>query len=126
IIEGLKEIHDNQRFHGDFHPGNILFDDRDVRITDMGLSRKVGDTGKTGSVHGIEEYMAPEVLEGKPYTQAADIYSFGKIMYFVATGKQPSDNNSLELKRVKTPKCYIDLTEKCWHSNPHDRPSTFE
>ena len=34
-------------------------------------------------------YVAPEVLRGKPYTQAADTYSFGMVMYFVATGKQP-------------------------------------
>jgi serine/threonine protein kinase len=32
--------------------------------------------------------VAPKVLRGKSYTQAADIYSFGMIMYFVATGRQ--------------------------------------
>jgi serine/threonine protein kinase len=33
-------------------------------------------------------YIAPEVLRGGPYFQAADIYSFGMIMHFIATGKQ--------------------------------------
>ncbi|GES99259.1 kinase-like domain-containing protein [Rhizophagus clarus] len=34
-------------------------------------------------------YVAPEVLNGKRYTQAADIYSFGMFMYVVASGIQP-------------------------------------
>jgi serine/threonine protein kinase len=38
---------------------------------------------------GLLPYVAPEILKGKLYTQAADIYSFGMIMYFVGTGKQP-------------------------------------
>ena len=39
-------------------------------------------------------YVAPKVLKLKPYTQAADVYSFGMIMYFVVTGKQPFENHA--------------------------------
>ncbi|RIA89835.1 kinase-like domain-containing protein [Glomus cerebriforme] len=85
-------------------------------------------------------YVAPEVLRGKPYTQAADIYSFGMIMYFVATEKQPfatcAHDNILalnicngirpEINEPEAPKCYIDLMRKCWDSNPDNRPSAIE
>jgi serine/threonine protein kinase len=54
----------------------------------MGLCREVDNTDET-KVYGIIPHVAPEVLRGKPYTQMADIYSFGMIMYFVATERQP-------------------------------------
>src|SRR6185312_14612547 len=83
---------------------------------------------------------APEVLKGKSYTKAADIYSFGMIMYFVATGGQPfancaHDQNLLiqicsgirpEINKQEVPECYIDLMKKCWDSNSSNRPSISE
>ncbi|PKB92809.1 hypothetical protein RhiirA5_443312, partial [Rhizophagus irregularis] len=59
----------------------------------------------------------------KPYTQAADIYSFGMIMYVIATRRQPFDDcahdgvlalkicNGIrpEINDKIAPKCYIDL-----------------
>ncbi|PKC59049.1 kinase-like protein [Rhizophagus irregularis] len=85
-------------------------------------------------------YVAPEVLRGKPYTQAADIYSFGMIMYFTATGRQPFANcphdkflalgicNGIrpEVNELEAPKYYIVLMKKCWDQNPENRPNSFE
>ena len=91
IISGLKEIHEKNMVHCDFHTGNILiksdgFMRNDAYISDMGLCGKVGNLDKT-EIYGVMPYVAPEVLSGKPYTQAADIYSFGMIMYFIITGR---------------------------------------
>ncbi|RGB29603.1 kinase-like domain-containing protein [Rhizophagus diaphanus] len=80
-------------------------------------------------------YVAP-VLRGKPYTLAADIYSFGMIMYFVATEKQPfanCANDELlaldickgirpEINEPEAPKCYVDIMKKCWDTDPNNRP----
>ncbi|GES83982.1 kinase-like domain-containing protein [Rhizophagus clarus] len=44
-------------------------------ISDMGLCKKIDDNDET-KIYGVMPYVAPEVLKGKPYTQAADIYSF--------------------------------------------------
>ncbi|PKK63210.1 hypothetical protein RhiirC2_789234 [Rhizophagus irregularis] len=158
IINGLNEIHQNHIVHRNFHIGNILFtkmdpDDKDyinynynhindryeACISDIGLFRKIGDTDKT-NIYGVMPYVAPEVLKGKPYTRAADIYSFGMIMYVVATGKQPFANcahdKSLilniysgvrpELNEKIAPKCYIDLMKKCWNLDPDNRPGSVE
>src|ERR1044071_4643418 len=84
--------------------------------------------------------VAPEVLKGNPYAKAADIYSFGMIMYFVATGCQPFSNcahdkllaikicNGIrpEINKQEIPKCYIDLMKKCWDSDSSNRPSISE
>ncbi|CAB4399062.1 unnamed protein product [Rhizophagus irregularis] len=85
-------------------------------------------------------YIAPEVLRGNPYTQAADIYSLGMVMYFVATGRQPFDDCAHddllalgicdgirpEINVPKAPKSYIDLMKKCWDSTPENRPNITE
>src|SRR5207248_6255944 len=91
-------------------------------------------------IYGVMPYVAPEVLRGKPYTQAADIYSFGMVMYFIATGRQPFANcaydqdltlsicNGIrpEINEKEAPKCYIDLMKKCWDPNPDNRPNAEE
>src|SRR5437764_1720969 len=83
IIAGLGKIHEKNMIHRDFHIGNILlYNDYGSLISDMGLCGEVGYIDLT-KIYGVMPYVAPEVLRGKPYTQVADIYSFGMIMYFV-------------------------------------------
>jgi serine/threonine protein kinase len=108
-------------------------------ISDMGLCKEVSDTNKV-EIYGVMPYMAPEILRGSPYTQAADIYSFGMIMYFTATGNQPftkcAHDHKLSLdicngirpniNEPEAPKCYIDLMKRCWDSNPNNRPKATE
>ncbi|RGB22436.1 kinase-like domain-containing protein, partial [Rhizophagus diaphanus] len=90
--------------------------------------------------YGVISYLAPEVLRCKAYTQAADIYSFGMIMYFTATGKQPFANcandhyltldicngTRPEINKLEVPKCYTDLMKRCWNTNADNRPNANE
>ncbi|GBC08412.1 hypothetical protein RclHR1_00810004 [Rhizophagus clarus] len=142
-IEGLNKIHQKQMVHHDFHIGNILFTKTDNNynacISDIGFYRKIDDIDET-SIYGVMPYVSPEVLGGNPYTQAADIYSFGMIMYFVATGKQPFDDcdhdeilalnicNGIrpEINDQIIPKCYSNLMKQCWDSNPENRPNSIK
>ncbi|POG72942.1 kinase-like domain-containing protein [Rhizophagus irregularis DAOM 181602=DAOM 197198] len=105
----------------------------------MGLCGKADNIDKT-NVYGVMPYVAPEVLRGNSYTQAADIYSFGMIMYFIATGRQPFSNHAHDevlaldicngirpdINDQEAPKCYIDLMKWCWNSNPDNRPNVAE
>ena len=153
IIGGLIKIHEKKMVHCDFHTGNILFGNNimfinndeityfrnHAYISDMGLCGEVGNVDAT-KIYGVMPYVAPEVLRGKPYTQAADIYSFGMVMYFVATGRQPfadcAHDQDLalnicnrirpEITEKDAPKCYIDLMKKCWDPNPDNRPNASE
>src|ERR1051325_2268310 len=146
IIDGLIKIHQQQMVHRDFHTGNILFERLDIingrnrtYISDMGLCGEVDNMNK-GNIYGVMPYVAPEVLRGKSYTREADIYSFGMIMYFVATGRQPFANCAHdhqlaldickgvrpEIDELEAPKCYVDLVKKCWSSNPISRPNVTE
>jgi serine/threonine protein kinase len=132
--------------HRDLHTGNILFfansinfDGNILSISDMGLCGKIDNIDET-NVYGVMPYVASEVLRGKSYTQAADIYSFGMIMYFVATGKQPLADRAHdeflaldickgirpEINELGVPKIYVDLMKKCWDLNPGNRPNSIE
>jgi serine/threonine protein kinase len=139
--------------HRDLHTGNILilphieyFANSNliskICISDMGLCREVSNISNTDEtkIYGVMPYVAPEVLRGQPHTQAADIYSFGMIMYFIATGRQPFANcahdNILalnicndfrpEINEQENPKRYIELMKKCWNPNPDNRPKAIE
>jgi serine/threonine protein kinase len=126
--------------HHNFHTGNILIQNQNMCfISDIGLYGKFDNTNQT-QIYGVMPYVAPEVLKGKSYTQAADIYSLGMVMYFIATGKQPfyncahDQNLALnicegtrpELNESEAPKCYIDLMKGCWDTNPDTRPKVNE
>ncbi|RIA94520.1 kinase-like domain-containing protein [Glomus cerebriforme] len=105
----------------------------------MGLCGEVDNMDET-KIYGVMPYVAPEVLRGKPYTQAADVYSFGMIMYFIATGKQPFSDRAHdeilvlsicngirpEINEPEAPKCYIDLMKRCLDSNPENRPNSIK
>ncbi|RIB13924.1 kinase-like domain-containing protein [Gigaspora rosea] len=136
----LDFIHDNAGYiHADFHSGNILQDQSTSEntqsyIADLGLSNEnvSGD-----EIYGVMPYVAPEVLSGKQqFTQAADIYGFGIIMTEMSTGQRPFDGRKFDIKlsveicrglrpkfAPETPKCYIELAEKCMNSDPQKRPS---
>ncbi|EXX74211.1 uncharacterized protein OCT59_003761 [Rhizophagus irregularis] len=141
IINGLKEIHQKNLVHRDFHTGNILFlnfidnFNNCVSISDMGLCGEVGNIDET-KIYGVMPYVAPEVLRGNHYTQAD---SFGMVMYFVATGRQPFGNRAHdydlaldickgigpEISEPEVPRCYIDLMKKCWDLDKNNRPDVF-
>src|SRR5436853_6531018 len=90
---GLNNLHNSGLTHQDFHPENLLFKNvKHLLITDFGLCNLAIQSSQSNDIYGVMPYVAPEVLKGKSYTKAADIYSFGMIMYFVATGRQPFAN----------------------------------
>ncbi|CAI2169526.1 7549_t:CDS:2, partial [Funneliformis geosporum] len=79
-------------------------------------------------------YIAPEVLQGKPLTEAADIYSFGMIMWTISAGVLPWCNrthdsqlfNEITSGEIRTPKVYTHLMTRCWDDDPSSRPNTSE
>src|SRR6266511_4186970 len=126
IIFGLNIIHQEQLIHHDLHSGNILYFrwlPQETMIADLGLS--VSADQEPSSIVGVVPYIAPEVLNGKPYTQKSDIYSFGILMSEISTGQQPFNDKAhghgLMLKICEglrpafsnnTPKFYIEFAYK--------------
>ncbi len=142
IIIGLEKIHQQKLVHCDFHHGNILNQRYRLSISDLGLCKPIKyfeSTSKKNDIYGVLPFVAPEILRGKPYTPASDIYSFSMIMWEFTSGFPPFDDiehgfqlslNICKGERPKiienTPQCYIDLMKKCWNEDPLKRPDAFE
>jgi len=143
VADGLSVIHRMGLVHRDFHSGNILNrkfnDDVVCFITDLGLCRSANEKDKD-KVYGVLPYLAPEVLNRKPYTQASDVYSFGMIAYEILTGLPPyydmPHNEPLALyiceglrpniDELKIPQLLKNLIKKCWDADPLKRPKARE
>ena len=101
IIMGLNGIHQKDLIHCDFHDGNILnVDDKESYICDLGLCRSAEyfQSFKKDDIYGVIPFMAPEVLRGKPYTKASDIYSFSMIMWEFTSGVPPFNDKAHDLQ----------------------------
>ena len=93
----LLYLHARELFHCDLKSQNVLInDDWTVKLCDFGLSRyqskfDADNHGKIGTPH----WMAPEILRGEKYSRAADVYSFGVIMWEMLTSDIPFKGRSV-------------------------------
>lgn len=92
VCAGLTAVHGVGLIHRDIKPENLLHDRRgDVRVADFGIARALDSTRLTpaGTLLGSVQYMAPEVVLGKPATFASDQYSLGVVAFESITGQPP-------------------------------------
>jgi predicted Ser/Thr protein kinase len=106
IADGLAAAHRQQVTHRDLKPDNIMIDgDGRPKILDFGLAKlgaivsppspdaptelKNTTTTQHGSLLGTAAYMSPEQAQGKPVDQRSDVFSFGVVLYEMASGQRP-------------------------------------
>lgn len=87
ILRALSYLHRRGVIHCDLKPSNVLVDDR-VRVLDFGIAIHRGE-GASASTSGTLSHMAPEVLQGEPSTEAADLYAVGVMAYEMLAGQHP-------------------------------------
>lgn len=107
MVLALEHLHQNVGvLYRDLKPENCLLDhDGHLLLTDFGLSKiAVSDDERCNSSLGTIEYMAPEVVQGKPYGKACDWWSLGALGFDLLTGSPPFRANNhakLQEKIVK-------------------------
>ncbi|WP_367872463.1 SUMF1/EgtB/PvdO family nonheme iron enzyme [Luteolibacter sp. Populi] len=79
LAEALRHLHDNGLAHRDVKPANVIFVAGRAKLADIGL---VAARGQRTFV-GTEGFVPPE----GPGSTQADVYSLGKVLYEIATGK---------------------------------------
>uniref|UniRef100_A0A0D9YLF7 non-specific serine/threonine protein kinase n=1 Tax=Oryza glumipatula TaxID=40148 RepID=A0A0D9YLF7_9ORYZ len=117
ISKGMNYLHQNNIIHH------------------FGVARVKDQSGVMTAETGTYRWMAPEVIEHKPYDHKADVFSFGIVLWELITGKIPYEyltplqaaigvvQKGLRptIPKDTHPKL-SELLQKCWHRDPAERP----
>eukprot|EP00252_Welwitschia_mirabilis_P018357 TRINITY_DN407_c0_g1_i1.p1 TRINITY_DN407_c0_g1~~TRINITY_DN407_c0_g1_i1.p1 ORF type:complete len:369 (-),score=94.63 TRINITY_DN407_c0_g1_i1:367-1473(-) len=141
LSRGLSYLHSKKIVHRDVKTENMLLDkSRTLKIADFGVARVEAQnpkdmTGETGTLG----YMAPEVLDGKPYNRKCDVYSFGICLWEIYCCEMPyADLTFAEMTsavvrqnlRPEIPRCcpsaLANVMKKCWDAHSEKRPEMDE
>ncbi|XP_058777733.1 serine/threonine-protein kinase STY17 [Vicia villosa] len=140
VSKGMNYLHQNNIIHRDLKTANLLMDENElVKVADFGVARVQTQSGVMTAETGTYRWMAPEVIEHKPYDQKADVFSFGISLWELLTGELPySYLTPLQAAvgvvqkglRPTIPKHthprLSELLERCWQQDPKERPAFSE
>ncbi|MGW2309578.1 serine/threonine-protein kinase [Actinomadura luteofluorescens] len=138
VAEALQSIHRTGIVHRDLKPSNVLLADDGPRVIDFGIARAADATPltRTGGVIGSPQFMAPEQVRGDASTAAVDIFAFGTLLHFAATGLSPfgeGDPQAVMFRIVqeaprldRCPEALRPIIERCLDKDPANRPSDAE
>ncbi|KAG6704713.1 hypothetical protein I3842_07G146200 [Carya illinoinensis] len=138
--EGMKFLHQNNIIHRDLKAANLLMDGNGVvKVADFGVARTQAQSGDMTAETGTYRWMAPELIEHKPYDHKVDVFSFGVLLWELLTGKLPYEHLTPVQAAVgvvqkglrptipsQTYPKLVELLERCWQQDPSLRPEFSE
>jgi serine/threonine protein kinase len=146
IGQGLKYLHGRNIVHADLKSLNVLLDkEKHALLADFGLASVKKENMEqyyqdTTKAKGSLLWMAPELFEQGRHTFATDMYSFGVVLWEIATHHLPFQEFNWEVPVLiaqiskgtrdkfpeDTPGEYQDLAKKCWDGDPKTRPNAID
>ncbi len=141
IAGALAEAHSLGIVHRDLKPSNVMLTRHGVKVLDFGLAKMTAAASitETDAVMGTPAYMAPEQVEGREPSSAADLFSLGLVLYEMAVGKLPFPGASLgqmlssgsqtsvpqpSRERVGVPASLDPLVARLLEKDPAKRPQS--
>jgi serine/threonine protein kinase len=94
----IKYLHSYGIVHRDLKLENVMMSDNTEtsvpKLVDFGLAKMIGPNELALEPFGTLGYVAPEVLQKKPYSFSCDLWSYGCIIYALLSGSLPFDHES--------------------------------
>jgi Tol biopolymer transport system component/tRNA A-37 threonylcarbamoyl transferase component Bud32 len=130
IADAVAAAHGHGIIHRDLKPANVMVTDSGlVKVLDFGLAKLVDSAPseqdatytthletEQGFIAGTADYMSPEQAEGSKLDTRSDIFSFGIMLYEMATGQQPFHADT----RMKTLSAILTSEPRPLGDLPHD------
>jgi uncharacterized surface protein with fasciclin (FAS1) repeats len=131
ICRGLTALHAVKVVHRDLKSKNVLLTDTcTAKIGDVGIAAVHSQgflTASAGSVIGTLAWSAPELILGDRCTDKVDMYSFGIVLWEIATGEIP--RRGFTTSPPPSERCpfeLADLIQECTAVDPKTRPTAIE
>jgi hypothetical protein len=138
LARAIAVVHEAGLIHCDLKPGNVLLAADGPRVIDFSIAQEASHSDRpadVGTVPYSPGWVAPERLSGRPAGPASDIFGWGCLIGFAATGRSPFDGEdvgtghwsvarSADLATIEEP--LRALVEAALAVDPADRPSTGE
>ncbi|MEE2040272.1 protein kinase [Nocardiopsis sp. CT-R113] len=136
LAEALVEIHRVGLIHRDLKPGNVLLSEDGPRVIDFGIARATDGTAATQSIIGTPGFMSPEQVQGENLTAASDLFAYGAVLAFAASGTGPFGEGNMPTMVMRiisrepdlsaVPESLRHLVAACLSKDPQGRPGPGE
>ncbi len=149
IAEGLAKAHEAGIIHRDLKPENLMVSTEVVKILDFGLAKLAHESEdesntrthlsaqtQPGMILGTVKYMSPEQANGEALDFRSDQFSFGTVLYEMATGKHPfqrasasqtllaiahEEPKAIDSLNPQVPPPFCWVVERCMAKEPEKR-----